>query len=161
MRYFAFIVCLTVPSWALAGTYKIPEEDPIVTVKVSDKWKTQEHEEFLETVSPDGNANALVLPVEGNKVAECMSEAIRHIRLRGGVMVKTKSIKQETAKLNERDVPTVSWDATDHGRPMKIRCYVFTGRDQRRVIIMTWGAGEIEKKNAAELTRMLETIRTH
>ena len=157
-RNLVLVASLTITSALAAGTYKVPEEDPIITLRVSDKWKTHEHEEYVETVSPDGNAHALVLPVEGSKVAESMGEAMQHIRRHGGFVVKAATVKEGTVKVKDREIPTVSWDATEHGRPVKIRCYVFTGSDARRVILMTWGVGQHEQKNHAELSRILKSI---
>ncbi|HJT81053.1 MAG TPA: hypothetical protein VJ719_07645, partial [Chthoniobacterales bacterium] len=134
---------------------------PIVTVRVSDKWKTQQHGEFIETVSPDGTIHALLLPVEGNKVTEATGEAMRYIRRRGGIMVKAETIKQDQARLKKKKIPMLSWDATEHGHPIKIRCHVFSADDGRRAICMTWGLITAEDKNAKELRRLLDNVQTH
>jgi len=145
---------------ASAKTYRIPENEPIVRIHLPDKWKTQEHEEYVETVSPDGNIHLLALPVEGNKVTEAASEAIRHMRRQGNMAVNANSFREEKVRVKKATVPMLSWDATDNGKPMQIRCYVFSASDGRRMIVMTWRLMEAEEKNRSELARILQSVTT-
>ena len=167
MRIFAALLLLAFIGSVYSGqtatgrAYKVPEEAPVVTVHVSKRWKTQEHEEYIEAVSPDGNSHVLVLPVEGNKVTEATGEAMRHVRRRGGIMVKPESFKEEKVEIGTKELPLLSWDATEHGRPLKIRCYLFSAQDGRRAILFTWAPAEIKEENRQELSRILKSVRTH
>jgi hypothetical protein len=157
----ALVSFLTIVSSLPAGTYKVPEDDPIAKIRIPGNWKTEEHDEYVAAVSPDRSTHMLAWAVEGNKVAEATGEAMRYIRRHGSVVVIAKSVKEEKTVVRENELPMVSWDATDHGKPMKIRCYVYSARDGRRMIVVTWGLLEAEEKHRSELSRLLESVTTN
>src|SRR2546422_2324350 len=95
---------------ALAGTYKVPRDEPLAAVQIPDRWQTKEHEELIETTSPDGAMRFLVLPPEANRISESMGEVMRHIRNTGGIIVKAESLKRDIGELNGMEAQHISWD---------------------------------------------------
>src|ERR1700720_506264 len=100
MRKFAAFLCVALVTQALSSTHKVPADDPIAIIQIPDKWQTKEVGEGVEATSPDGAVCFLVIPVEANKVAESMGEAMRYLRNKSGITVRSESIQQEQGKLN-------------------------------------------------------------
>ena len=141
-----------------AATYRLPAEEPYGKVKIPDRWKTQTHEEFIETTSPDRAARVLVVAVEGRKVQEAMGEALRYIRRAGTLVINAQSIKKEQTEIKNRPVQTVSWDGTEGGRPIKIRCCPVQTAEGNWLLFVFWGTAAAEKKNQAALEKIIGSI---
>jgi len=157
-RYCAVLLFLALVATGSAKTYRIPQEHSVAQITVPNDWKTQQHEEFIEAVIPNGGGQLLVLPPEGRKIAESMLEAMRYIRRNGTVRVDARSEKRETGKLADKSVQTFSWDATDQRRPIKIRCHIVSENRSVRLVIAYWGTAEAEKKYQTEIHKMLESV---
>jgi hypothetical protein len=65
---------------ALAGTYKVPRDEPLAALQIPDRWQTKEHGEMIETMSPDGRWRFLVTQPEPSKITESMGEVMRYLR---------------------------------------------------------------------------------
>jgi len=95
MRKFAAFLCVALVTPALSATHKVPADDPIATIQIPDKWQSKELGEGVEATSPDGAVCFLVVPAEANKVAESMGEAMRYLRSKSGITVKSDSIQHD------------------------------------------------------------------
>ena len=143
---------------AFAGTYRVPEDEPIARVSIPDRWKTEHREEFLDATVPNGAGHVLVLPVEGLKPSESMLEAMRYIRRHGTVKVDAHSEKRETSKAGVHPIQTFSWDATEKNQPIRIRCHLFSELNGKRLLVVFWGPVEGEKKYQRDLSKILESV---
>lgn len=150
------LVCI-VP--AFAGTHKVPEDEPIATVDISDEWQIKQSGEAVEASSPDGALHFLVMPPEQNKVAETMGEAMRHIRNTGGIVVRSDSRKNETENINGFDVQHVTWQGKDKSGDVKIRFTVFSLSNDKPLVAVYWGSPAAERKYQTDLKKMLGSIR--
>lgn len=153
----AILLFLAFVGIVAAGTYRVPQDEPIATMYIPDKWKPQQHEEFVEATTPQDAGHLLVLPVEHRKIAESMGEAMRYIRRTGTVRVNAASMKQETATLRETPYRVVTWDATDKSEAIKIRCHVMA-IEGKWLLVFFWGSPESAKKYQTDLTKILETV---
>ena len=158
MKYYAFLFCLGLAGGAGAGTYPVPQDEPVVSVKIPEKWKVQEHDEFIEGTTPDGTMHVLALAVEGTKVAESLGEGVRYIRNSGGVVINADSARHETTTLKGKPVKRLSWDAHDQKGEIKLHCHVISGKNDKPALLFFWGSLEAEKKYDRELGQILETI---
>jgi len=152
------LFCTASIGLAAAGTYPVPEDEPVVSAKIPEKWKVQQHDEFIEGTTPDGTLHVLVLAVEGKKVAESLGEGIRYIRGTGAIVVKSGTAKHESTTLNSKPLRSVSWDARDAKGEIKLRCHVIPGKEGRPVLLFFWGTPEADKKYDKEQRQILETI---
>jgi hypothetical protein len=141
-----------------AGTFSVPQDDPIAKVRLPKKWKTNIHPEFVEAVAPDGATHLMVLPVEGSKVAESIGEALRYIRGTGAILIKPDSMKDENTTVKGRHSRRLSWDATSNDRAVRIHCHVVPVADDKQLLIIFWGSLEAEKKYRRELDEIFETL---
>src|SRR5438105_3621376 len=116
MLKFAISICvLLLATPAFSATHKVPEDDPIVTIEIPDKWQTKEVGESVQVIAPGDPVHVLIVPPEGSKIAETMGEAMRYIRNTGGIVVRADSIKKEPGKLNGLDTQQLSWEKTRTG----------------------------------------------
>jgi hypothetical protein len=144
---------------ALAGTYKVPRDEPLAAVHIPQKWQTKEHDELLETASPDGSLRFLIVRPEANKITESMAEVMRYIRNNGGIKVNAESLKRDSGELNEMHVRHLSWEGQDKNGEVKIRFSVISIAEKRFLLAVFWGSPAAQMKYHAQLNRILKSIK--
>ena len=159
MRKFTAFLCAVLVTPAFAATHKVPADDPIATIQIPNKWQTKEVGEGVEATSPDGAVHCLVMPVEANKIAESMGEAMRYLRNRDGITVKSESLKQDQGKLHGMETRNVSWQGKDMKGDVKIRFTIVLIAEKQPLLVAYWGSPEAEKKHEAELNKILQSIK--
>ena len=152
-------LCAVLVTPAFSETHKVPADDPIATIQIPNKWQSKEVGEGVEANSPDGALHFLVLPVEANKIAESMGEAMRYLRNRDGITVKSDSLKQEKGKLHGMETRNVSWQGKDTKGDVKIRFTIVSIAEKQPLLVAYWGSPEAEKKHEAELNKILQSIK--
>lgn len=160
MRTFVLdaFLCAGLVGSAFSATYNVPRDEPIATIRIPEKWQTKEYEERVETISPDRAFSFLVIRPEGNKIAETMGEVMRYIRNRGGITVKSETLKREQGKLSGMEVMSFSWVGKDNKGDIKIRFTVVSIVDKKRLLVAYWASPEADKKHQAELTKIMQSI---
>lgn len=158
MRNYALLLSLALVGQAFPGTHRIPEDEPIATVRIPDDWKVEAHGECVEGVTAKGAVHVLIMPVEGSKVAESMGEAMRYIRRTGTVVVKADSLKRDTTTVKEKHLQIVSWDATDKAVPFQIRCHILSPSEGNQLLVVFWAPIEAGKKYQSQLDGILESV---
>jgi hypothetical protein len=159
MQKFAAFLCLLLVTSAVAATHKVPEDEPIATVVIPNKWQIKQIGEAIDARSSDGTLHFLVTPVEGRKVAETMGEVMRYIRGSAGIVVKPESRKNEAGNINGIDVQHATWQGKNKSSDVTIRFTVFSLNDDKRLLAASWGPPATEKKYRADLKKMLESIK--
>jgi hypothetical protein len=158
-KFTAFLWAILITP-AFSATHKVPADDPIATIEISDKWQTKQLGEGIEATSPDGGVSFLIMPVEGRKVAESMSEAMRYLRGKNGITVKSDSVQREQGKLNDMETRKFSWQGKDmKGGDVEIRFTIVSIVQNKRLLVAYWGSPEAEKKRATELNKILQSIK--
>jgi len=158
-KFTAFLWAILITP-AFSATHKVPADDPIATLEISDKWQTKELGEGIEATSPDGRVSVLIMPVEGRKVAESMGEAMRYLRGKSGITVKSDSVRREQGKLNDMETRKFSWQGKDmKGGDVEIRFTVVSIVQNKRLLVAYWGSPEAEKKRETELNKILLSIK--
>jgi hypothetical protein len=159
MRKFTALPFLLLVASAFAATHKVPNDEPIATVEIPDKWQTAQRGEAIEASSPDGALHFLVTPVEQKKIAEAMGEAMRYIRNTGEIVVRPDTRKNETGTINGIDVQHVTWQGNAKSGDVKMQFTVFSLTKDKPLLAVYWGSPAAEKKYEADLKKMLESIR--
>ena len=152
-------LCAVLVTPAFSETHKVPTDDPIATIQIPNKWQSKEVGEGVEANSPDGALHFLVLPVEANKIAESMGEAMRYLRNRDAITVKSESLKQEKGNLRGMETRNVSWQGKDMKGDVKIRFTIVSIAEKQPLLVAYWGSPEAEKKHEAELNKILQSIK--
>jgi len=160
VKYYSLLFCIAITRLACAGIYRVPDDEPVISVKIPEKWKVQEHDEFVEGTSPDGAMHVLALGVEGTKVAESLGEGLRYIRNTNGIVIKADSARHETTTLKGKPLRTISWDGRDRKGDIKLHCHVVSGKNGKPALLFFWGTPEAEKKYQRDSKQVLETVET-
>lgn len=148
----AFLAC------AHAEDFKLPEKSPVVTFSFPEKWETEKYDEGVEATSEDEEVYVAIENVSTKGVAESMESAIKYLKGKG-VTAKNESLKQKEAKLNGMDVVDLSWDGTDKEGACKISVIVVAATEDKGVLVIYWASEEGEKKNQADLTKLIKSIK--
>ena len=150
------IVAFAIP--ASAGTHKIPSEDPVAIMTLPDSWEVDEIEDGIEATSADGEVYFYVEATDADTVEEAMTEGAKYLGSKG-VTVDEKSVKKEQTKLNGMDVIEISWDGKDKDGAAKISLAVVAVTKGDGLLLVYWASPEGEKKNAADLEKIANSIR--
>jgi hypothetical protein len=159
MLKFVISICALLATPAFSATHKVPEDEPIVTIEIPDEWQTKEVGESVQATAPGDPVHVLIVPPEGNKVAETMGEAMRYIRNTGGIVVRADSIKNEPGKLNGMEVRRVSWEGKDKNGDVKIQFTIVSLAEKKSVLVACWGSPAAEQKHEADLKKILQSIK--
>ena len=159
MLKFAISICALLATPAFSATHKVPEDDPLVTIEIPDKWQTKEVGESVQATAPDDPVHVLIVPPEGSKIAETMGEAMRYIRNTGGIVVRADSIKKEPGKLNGLDTQQLSWEGKDKNGDVKIQFTIVSLAERKSVLVARWGSPKGEQKYEADLKKILQSIK--
>ena len=159
LRVVVLVSALLAATPVFSATHKVPEEEPIITIEIPDKWQTKEVGESLQATAPDAPVYILVVPPEGNKIAETMGEVMRYIRNTGGIVVKADSVKNEPGKLNDMAVRRVSWQAKDKDGEVKIQFTIVSVAERKSMLVAVWGPLVAEEKNETQLKKILQSIK--
>lgn len=151
-------VALLSPSVS-GGTYKVPDEKPIVSIRIPDNWKTRTTEEYVEAISPDGALQVLVIPAEVHKINESIGEVMRYLRGKTGVIVNAESVHEESTKINQVAARSVSWDGKDQKGDVKITFTVLSLAKREPLLFASWGAPQAAEMHRFILKKMLESIK--
>ncbi len=150
-------LCVLVPS-TFAETHNVPADEPIISVRVPDKWHSKEHGEYLEAASPDGAVSFLVLPAESRKINEAMSEAMRYLRGKSGIRVRADSVKREEGQLNGMNVKNVSWQGKNQQGDVNISFKIISIPEKKPMLVCYSASPDAEKKHQKELDKILQSI---
>ena len=153
----AAVLC-TLTLSGIAGSHKVPEEDPIATVTIPDSWKTDDIEDGIEVTSDDGEVYLAIEATDGDSVKEGMDEAIKYLKSKG-VTVNSDSVKQEEGKLGDMDVVDVSWDGKDEEGAAKISLTVISVTKTEGLLLIYWASPEGEKKHMEALSAIAKSIK--
>ena len=141
----------------LAGTHKVPAEEPVATVTIPDDWKTEEIDDGIEATSSDGEVYLAIEETDGDSIKQSLDEAVKYLSSKG-VTVNESSLKQQEGKLGEFDVVDLAWDGKDQDGPAKISLTVVAVRKTQGLLFIYWASPEGEKKNSAALEAIAKSI---
>jgi hypothetical protein len=147
-------------SAAAGRTFRIPEDEPAATVQIPDDWPTKEHGEFFESSTRDGSCRLMLVPPEGSKVGESIAEAIRYVRRNGTIAVRPGLPKKEKSSFNGREMTVMSWDASENGKPIVIRCYIVPIGRADSFVALVWGSGEAQKRYGDAINKIVRSLAT-
>lgn len=143
---------------AFAGTYKLPDKKPIVSITLPESWKTDEIDDGIESVSDDEEVYMAIESTSEKNVSKAMEESVQYLKKKG-VIVKQDTMKQETMKMGDMDVVDISWDGKDEDGDCKVSLTVVGMSDTQGLLITYWASPEGEKKHQAELNAIAKSIK--
>jgi hypothetical protein len=141
----------------LAGTHKVPRDEPVATITIPDEWKTEEIDGGIEATSSDGEVYLAIEATDSDSIKESVAEASKYLKSKG-VTVTDSSMKQEDGKLGEMDVVDISWDGKDEDGPAKISLRIVAVTKTEGLLVIYWASPTGAKKHAEALTAIAKSI---
>ena len=142
---------LAAPSIASAGTFPVPDENPIATVSIPDAWSPKPYDGGVEATSPDAGVYVAVEAVDAKDVGPATEDGINWFA-KQGVEIDAKSIKTQDAKINGMEAFDIEMLGTDKDGPTQVSMtLVKTNAADKFLMLYFWGSEAGEKANAAGL----------
>lgn len=142
---------------ALAGTHKVPSENPFATIAIPDEWKTDAIEGGIEATSDDGEVYLAIEETDSDSIKECVAAAVKYLKGKG-VTVTESSMTQEEGKLGEMDLVDISWDGKDEDGPARIGLSIVAVTKTKGLLVIYWASPAGEKKHAPALEAIAKSI---
>ena len=142
----------------LAGTRKVPPEEPFATIRIPDDWQIKEHPEIIEATPPDKTVFFLIAAGERNKVGEAIGETMRYMRNRDRIIVKSESRHDEDGKINAIPVHFVSWQGKNMSGDVDLKFTILILANGQSLVAAWDGSPSALKKHHSELDEILRSI---
>ncbi len=152
-----FALCLAAPA-ANAGTFAVPDENPIATVSIPDNWEPKPYEGGVEATSADGAIYVAIEEVAAADVKSAIEEGMKFF-IKSGVDVDGDSGKTREEKVNGLDAFDIVFTGKDKDGPTNISLtLVKTNAASKFLLLYYWGSPEGEKANLADLQKISDSI---
>jgi hypothetical protein len=142
---------------AIADTFKLPENKPIVSFLLPDSWKPTETDAGLEAVSVDGEIYLAVEFVDADSVSDVIDSNLSYLE-KQGVKVEKKPKSQGDSKINEMDISHMSYDGTDKDGACEVSLSFLTVSPGKGLMITYWGSTDAADKHKDSLEKILNSI---
>jgi hypothetical protein len=153
----AVLLSLTFCHPCLAGTHKVPTDEPVAVITIPDEWKTDTTEKGIEATSSDGEVYLAIEATDSDSIKESVGDAVKYLKSKG-VTVTDSSMKQEDRKLGEMDVVDISWDGKDEDGPAKISLTIVAVTKSEGLLVIYWASPTGAKKHAEALAAIAKSI---
>src|SRR5246127_2815493 len=104
---------------ALAETFQLPQQNPIVSFILPDSWKPTETDAGLEAVSVDGEIYLALEFVDADSVDDVIEGNLSYLEQQGVKVGKEPKDKGDSS-INEMSVTHLSFNGTDKEGPCEV-----------------------------------------
>jgi hypothetical protein len=158
-RVFALtLLAALVSSTAIAKTFPIPDENPIATVSMPDKWESSAYDGGIESTSPDGAIYVALEMVKANDVKSATEEGIEFFA-KQGVDIDADSMKTRETKINGLDAFDLEFTGKDKNGPANVSLtLVGANAEGKFLMLYYWGSEAGEKANADALGAIAASV---
>jgi hypothetical protein len=144
---------------ALAATYKIPEDNPIVTVVVPDKgWSADKIARGIEVTDDDDEVYLSIEGVDGNNAGEIVAGAVGYLN-RQGVVIDQSTKTEKEGKLGDFAVYDLGWKGKDKDGDVLVHLTVINITPQKGVLFTYWASPKGDKQHDAAIGAMVTSIK--
>ncbi len=138
-----------------AGTIKIPEDKPAVTVEVPDKWKPEKIDNGISIESPDQIATMYFEVTPAKASDDLLKENLEYLNKEQKVTVDTATMKVTEAKIGGLMWHRMSFDgASKEFGPADIGFLLLELANDRVITVTYW----INKKDKSNQERAVDEI---
>lgn len=155
---FAAACLLILPTAALAKTFPVPDENPIATVSIPDKWEPNPYDGGVEGTSPDGAVYVAVEGVDAKDVGDATAEGVKWFA-KQGVVIDDKSLKTKDIKVNGMSAFDMTMQGKDKDGPTEVdMTLIKTNSNTQFLMVYFWGSAKGQKDNADDLGKIAGSI---
>ncbi len=142
---------------ALADTFKLPENKPIVSFVLPDSWKPTETDTGLQAVSVDGEIYLALEFIDADSVNDVVDDSVSFLE-KQGVTVDKAPKSQGDSTLNNMAISHTSYKATDKDGPCEVSLSFLTVAPGKGLMITYWGSTDAADKHKESLEKILNSI---
>ena len=153
------LILTAIATSALAGTFKLPKEDPIASMTFPKSWKVDLNDETLDASSNDNEIYINVETTDSGSIEGAMEESFGYLK-KNKVKVDKDSLKKTETKINGMDVLDLSYDGTDADGVCKISLTIVSVTKEKGLLVLYWASPEGEKKHQKELDSIITSIKS-
>jgi hypothetical protein len=141
-----------------AGTHKLPEEKPFVSVAIPDAWETSDIENGIQAQSDDDEVYLTVETTDADSMEAMIDEAIEFLG-KNGVTVDEKSMNKREGKVGGHDAINISWSGKDKEGDALIALTIVVLGDDQAVLVTYWASPAGAKKHDKEIDKIADSIK--
>jgi hypothetical protein len=140
---------------ASAGTVKIPDKKPVVSVNVPDSWKPEELEKGFSCESPDQVVTIIFEVTSAKGVDKLIEENIDWLTKEQEVEIDEKTQSTKDFEANGIEWKRISWDGKSEDWGPSLVGLMFTDAGKGKILTVTYW---VVKKDFAKQEKALEKI---
>jgi hypothetical protein len=146
------------PAAAFGKTFPIPDDDPIATISMPDKWEPSPYDGGIEATSPDGKVYMAVEEVKADDVGSATEEGVKWYA-KQGVQITDNSLKTKDIKVNGLPAFDMTMSGKDKDGPTEIgMTLIGTNTKGRFLLFYYWGSAEAQQANMADIKAITESL---
>jgi hypothetical protein len=144
---------------ASAGTYKLPKDEPIASITFPDGWKVEASDESLDVSSNDDEIYINIEFNDADSLEGAIEESIGYLK-KNKVKIDKATEKKTETDFHGIKVVDFSWDGEDADGKCKISLTILGITPKKALLMLYWASPEGEKKHAAELGAIQQSIKS-
>jgi hypothetical protein len=154
----SLLASLFLSSAAAAATFPIPDENPVATVSLPEKWESSPYDGGIESTSPDGKIYVAMEVVAAKDVKSATEEGLEFFA-KQGVEINPESLKTKDTKINGLSAFDLQFTGKDKDGPAKVSLtLVATNAEGKFLMLYYWGSEAGEQANGADLQAISDSI---
>lgn len=143
---------------AVAGTHKLPKEEPAASITFPDSWTVEATDESINANSDDNEIYINVEIHDAESIEGAIEETFGYLK-KNKVSVNKDSEKKSEFEANGMQVVDFSWDGEDKDGPCKISVTIAGVSDEKALVFLYWATPDGEKKHEKELGEIAASIK--
>jgi hypothetical protein len=154
----AVLLAAALASPALAERFRIPADDPIVTIEVPEDWTATQIDKGVELSSDD---DEVYLAIEGTPMkglVELTTDAVRFLN-RAGVTVDQSTEKSDEGTVNGFKMNSIGWAGRDKDGDVLIHLMILTITPTKGVLFTYWASPEGDKEHEETIRKIVRSVR--
>ena len=160
MKTFMLAVMLTAALAlpVLAETFKIPDDDPIVTIAVPDGWTATQIDKGIELMSDD---DEVYLAIEGTQMkglVELTVDAVKFLN-RAGVTVDKSTEKSSEGTVNGFKMDDIGWAGKDKDGDVLVHLMILTITPTKGVLFTYWASPQGDKEHDGAIRTIIRSVK--
>lgn len=157
IRLIPLLLLCSVNLTALADTFKLPANKPVVSFILPDSWNPTETESGLQAASVDGEIYLALEFFDADSMNDVV-EANMTFLDQQGVTVEKKPKSEGDSTLNDMTIRHMSYQGTDKDGPCEVSISFVSVAPGKGLMITYWGSADAADKHKESLETILNSV---
>jgi hypothetical protein len=142
---------------AMADTFKLPENKPVVSFILPDSWNPTETATGFEAASVDGEIYLALEFYDSDSVKDVIESNMTYL-VQQGVTMDDKATSQGDFTVNDMSIKRMSYQGKDKDGPCEVTILIDQITPEKGLMITYWGSTEAGDKHKESLDKILNSI---